>query len=190
MILIPAKKHKRRETMTRKYSRANPLPKAELLRMRRNTQSRIRTRTKAQTTPETVEQFGCLLVEAITSGNKELNLVQLKTLDSLITERVIDFVTSENDDRLRAARRLKDLFAEYGLCKKDLTAAVKLTRWAKLNQEILELEIKKGVDEIDAGYYTVLKGKAELNNFFEKIRLRVLKKIKAEQKLRNKSAQV
>ncbi|MEP7037318.1 MAG: hypothetical protein ABI891_03150 [Acidobacteriota bacterium] len=176
--------------MTRKYSRDNPLPKAELRRMRRNTQSRIRTRTKAQTTPETVEQFGRLLVEAITSKNKRLNPVQLKTLDSLITERVKDFVTSENDDRLRAARRLKDLFAEYGLGKKDLMAAIKLTKWAKLNQEILELEIKKGVDEIDAGYYTVLEGEAELKNFFEKIRLRVLKKMKAKQRLKDKSVQV
>lgn len=171
--------------MNRKYSKDNPLPKAELSRLQRNTQRRIRSRSKAQIAPETLEQFKHILFQTINSKNKALTSAELKALDSAITERIKDLVSSENDARSEAANKLKDLFAEYGMSKRDLLEAVKQTKWAKLSDEILKLEIQKGVDEIEAGYGIILETKTDLENFFEKIRQRCLRKQKAKQKAGN-----
>lgn len=180
--------------MNRKYDKDNRMPKAEYARMRRNTRNRIKTRIKAQTAPETAEQFARVLFQAVSSENKELSVAELKSLYLAITALVKDFIASEKDARVEAAHKLKDLFAEYGLSKEQLFAAVKLTRWARLSDEILELEIQKGVDEIEAGYGIVLETEAELKNFFEQIRQKGLRKLKAkrkaEQTIKNNSAQL
>jgi hypothetical protein len=172
--------------MDRKYDKDNPMPKAELARLRRNTQRRLQARSKAQAAPETLEQFGRILFQTISSKNKELSRAELKTLDSAVRQRVEEFVSSENDARLEAARRLKDLFADYGLAKTELLEAVKQTKWAKLSDKILELEIQKGVDEIRAGYGIVLETKEDFENFFAQIRLRGLRKLKRRQRARQK----
>jgi hypothetical protein len=122
--------------MERKYSKDNPLPKVELMRMRRNTQRRIRARSKVQIAPETLEQFKRILFETVNSKNKELTSDQLKTLDSEIKERIEDLVFNENDARSAAATKLKELFAGYGMSKRDLSEAVRRTKWAKLSDEI------------------------------------------------------
>jgi hypothetical protein len=172
--------------MDGKYDKDNPMPKAELARLRRNTQRGIRTRSKARAATETLEQFHRILFQTVSSKNKELSAAELKMLDSAVRARVEEFVSSENDARLEAAQRLKDLFAGYGLAKTELLGAVKQTKWAKLNDEIFELEIQKGVDEIRAGYGIVLETKQDFENFFARIKMRGLRKLKRRQKAREK----
>ncbi len=86
-----------------------------------------------------------------------------------------------------AAQKLESLFFEYELSKRDLLKAIKETDWAKLHNEILELEIKKGKDEIDAEYYTTIETNEDVEIFLANIRRRGLRRLKAKQKIKNHS---
>lgn len=174
--------------MSRKYDKANPLPRAEYARIQRNIQRQILTRKKKQTKPATVEQFGRILFEIIRS--KAGKLPNANRLQSEIGERVKELVYAGNDAALAAAAKLKNLHLAYGLTKQDLLAAVKQTDCARLHDEILKLEVQKGVEAIDAGYYSVLETETDLENFFDEIKRKGLRRLKAREKLKNNSVQV
>jgi hypothetical protein len=163
--------------MTRKYTKDNPLPRAELARLRRNTDRRILRRKKAETAQTTQSKK--------LAQNKKLNDADSASLRIVIKELVREYVFAENDAATLAGRKLKNLFTEYELTRQDLLAAVKRTDWAKLHNEILELEIKKGMDEINAGYYITIETKEDMEIFLANIRRRGLRRLKAKQKLKN-----
>lgn len=174
--------------MERKYDKNDPLPKAEYARLQRNIQRRILARKKNQTKPATIEQFERVLFEIIKS--KAGKLPDLKQLQNEIGERVKELVYAENDEATAAATKLKNLFREYGLSRQDLLKAIKETDWAKHHDEILKLEVQKGVEAIAAGYYTVLETETDFENFFEQIKQRGLRRFKVRQKIKNNSVQL
>jgi predicted O-linked N-acetylglucosamine transferase (SPINDLY family) len=176
-----------RNDMRRKYTKANPLPRAELTRLRRNTNRRILRRKKAQTAQKTLQEFENVLVAAITMNGKKLNDTELALFEATVKQSVKEFAFAENDAAVSAARKLKSLFLEYELTKQDLLAAVERTEWARLNNEILELEVKKGMDENDAGYYITLETKEDMEIFFANIKRRGLQRLKAKQNLKDQS---
>ncbi len=85
---------------------------------------------------------------------------------------------------------MQDLFLGSELSKQDLQTAVKQTRWTRLDKEILELEIKKGMDEIDAGYNTTIKTKGDIEILLANVKRRGLRKLKAKQRLKLKNQPV
>lgn len=164
------------------------MPRVEFVRLRRNTNRRILTRKKRQTAQKTLEQFEQVLFAAITTHNKKLNDGDSVSLKTVIKAMVEEFLHTEKDEVLVTGQKIKKLFLKYGLTKQDLLAAIKRTDWVKLNNEILELKIKKGKDKIDAGYYTTIETKEELKTFLADIKRRGLRRLKARQKLKNHPA--
>lgn len=173
--------------MTRKYNKDNPLPPVELARLRRNTNRRISRRKKAQIAQKTIDQFQRILFEAITAKGKELNDADSMALKTVIEELVKEYVFSEKDAATLAARKMKRFFTEYELTEQNYHAVVKSTDWARLDREILELEIKKGMDEINAGYYTTIATKEDVETLLANIKRRGLRRLKAKQKRKNHS---
>lgn len=161
------------------------MPRAELARLRRNVNRRILTRKKRQTAQKTLEQFEQVLFAVITTHGKKLNDADSVSLKTVVKAIVEEFLHAEKDEVLVVGQKIKKLFLKYGLTNQDLLAAIKRTRWAKLHNEILELEIKKGKDEIDAGYYTTIETKEELETFLANIKRRGLRRLKAKQKLKS-----
>ena len=173
--------------MERKYTKENPLPRAEYERRQSNARRRIARRKKAQTEIETAEQFERVLFDSINSESKRLSRSQISNLEVVIKDRVKNFILAENDNAIEEAGNLKRLFSEYGLTKEDVIEAVSKTRWAKLHDEILEIEITRGVEAVEAGYYITLETEEDFEDFFADIKHRGLRRLKAK---RNRERQI
>ena len=109
--------------MTGKYTKDNPMPRAELARITRNTNRRILTRKKRQTAQKTLEQFEQVLFAAITTHGKKMNDADSASLKTVIKE----YVFSEKDAATASARKMKSFCVEYKLTKQDYVAAVEST---------------------------------------------------------------